>query len=54
MKNYVVVILLGIVVLAMMIISTPYLLIRGALETLFTTLKTIVNIYVDGVEELLT
>ena len=53
MKNYVIVVLLGIVVMAMLVISTPYILIRGAIEDLVSVVRQSTEAYMEGVEELL-
>ena len=39
--------------MAMLVISTPYVLIRGAIEDLVSVLKQATKAYMEGVEELL-
>ena len=53
MKNYIFVIVLGIIAMALMVVLTPYILVKGAVCTLVSVLKQATEAYLRGVEELL-
>jgi len=53
MKNYIFVIVLGIIAMAMLVVLTPYILVKGAIINLASVLKQVTEAYLKGVEELL-
>ena len=53
LMNVAIILLVGIVILAILVISTPYILLKGAVDNMVDTLKQVKKIYVEGVEELL-
>ena len=53
LMNVAIILLVSIVILAIIVISTPYILLKGAVDNMVDTLKQVKKIYVEGVEELL-